>query len=234
MGLTRRAIIQSGMAGLFFMAAPALARSPVAVPEGPMVLRRIIQRDLSGGASIEVQREWRVSFTRTADLIVIDGEQISVEVLAPENLARLADMERNRQEDRFFPLTLSPTGLILGGDAKARSNPLAGAVEVARSLLVSSPLSMEMHQQNLAAIAAGGAALLETMPRDLFYPESGEQVVSETMALPDGAIGEFEQRFTASPNPSGGWLDKAERRIITRLGHSTQTSREIWDLRTAS
>lgn len=233
MGLTRRNTLQAGLASLLLGSAPALATRTIELPRGALVLRRRVQRNLSDGASIVVSREWLVEFQRRDDLIVVDGRQTAVDVSAPDNLASLAAMERDRDDHSLFPIMLSTAGLIIGGGRKEPLDPMAAAISAARAILQRTKDSMEVHRRNLAAIAAGGAALLDTIPRDLLYPEGGEQILRESIPLPDGTKGVFEQRYRATANPGGGWLDQAERLVATIVADTTSTSSENWDLKTA-
>ena len=42
--------------------------------------------------------------------------------------------------------------------------------------------------------------------------------------------GEFEITYEATPVAEGGWLERAERQVVTRVGGSERRARETWTL----
>jgi len=83
----------------------------------------------------------------------------------------------------------------------------------------------------LSQVRAAGTALLDRLPRDLFYPRSNGFADKRSINLPGGNVGEFEVHYSASPQPQSGLLDHAERQVVTRIDGTEQISTEQWDLR---
>ncbi|MEE1877772.1 hypothetical protein [Altererythrobacter litoralis] len=53
---------------------------------------------------------------------------------------------------------------------------------------------------------------------------------TRALALPDGTAGEFELAHAARTTPGATWLERAERRVTTRLAGSEKFSSETWSL----
>jgi hypothetical protein len=65
-------------------------------------------------------------------------------------------------------------------------------------------------------------------PTDLFSPARGESLESREVALPDGTRGSISVRIQGEGLVPGGLPQRVERTVLTDLGGSKRTSREIW------
>ena len=235
--ITRRGALGGVLGGAMAVAvggaAPAFAARVSAIPLRPMRLVRRIERHLRGGAIIEVTRDWQISFSRQAGGIAITGEQIAAKVNAPEALAALARIEETRSTDEMFPILLSSDGSIMTtGDYTQRSD-LVAAVQEAEAAIskraVSAPAKGQLRHY-LAQLQRSGGALLDRMPRDLFFPVNPPSRAVRPVSLPDGLMGEFEVTYTAHTAPGHDWLESAVREVVTRIGDSERRSTEVWSL----
>lgn len=227
---SRRTALRCGLAGLAVLTLPAQALASAALPTGSMLLRRRLERGLSDGKAITVERHWAVQFTAGARGITVSGEQVAVSVEAPEKLAQLAAIEEQRDTSNMFPILLSDSGEISGVGAIDDRSVVVEAVKVAEALITRAGGTAADHRQHLAAIQAAGAQLLETMPRDLLYPKNDAWEESRELPLPDGGSGEIAVRYQARSSDEAPWLDRAERVVTTRVAESSRTSREVWSL----
>lgn len=201
-----------------------------------MILSRRLVRNLHDGEQIIVDRNWEVQFKRNSRQVEIAGRQVSANVQAPANLKALADIEQSRRKDGMFPLVLSEAGLLVGGAPSNGRAAIADAVNAAKQMIAQSSLPLSdrtQSTQHLLQMQQAAARLIDTMPADLFFPSRPPVLDRQTISLPDGSIGEFEVRYEATSVPQGGWLDRAERRIVTRVGASERYSNEFWTLETA-
>lgn len=216
------------------MAGPLRAVSDLRFPSGPMHLWRQLTRDLHDGAQIIVERCWEIQFERKAGQLEVGGKQISCTVDAPAKLKALADIEQARREEGMFPLILSESGLIVsGGRERDDEALLAKAIAEARRMFAQSGQSLEREAQaarHLAQLQRASQPLLDTMPADLLFPTHRPIHRIEKVNLPNGSIGEFEWHYTAASVPETGWLDHAERQIITRTDGKERRSGETWKL----
>lgn len=102
-GTDRRSVLRLAAAALLVpiasAATGALAGSVgrFTPPAGPMLYTRRLERGLRDGASIVVSRRFSVEFRRQGDGYRVDGQQVGVDVSAPEALAEFARIERERQ-----------------------------------------------------------------------------------------------------------------------------------------
>jgi len=218
--------------GLF----PAVARAngSVAIPTSPMLLSRRIERSLKDGASLSVDRSWRVNFASRPQGISISGEQIEASVSAPETLAPLAAIEEGRSTDEMWPIMLSADGRIVRSGMSTREDDLAAAIEQAQQMISSRAIpasEQEAQMQYIAELAKAGSSLLARLPDDLFFPRLGPVRSVREVELPGGLTGEFEVSYSAVAASSGNWLARAEREVITRLGGSEQRAHEVWNMR---
>ena len=215
--------------------AAALAFRP---PAGPMLLSRTLRRDLADGKAVITTRRYRVSFTPNASGWRVDGELVGCEVDAPPALAMLAEIERKRRDEGLFPLTLDRNGLIVPASPPADS-PGQGRDSVEQAIgatlaqlkanppaaAVGAPIAGFLQQlQVLAAQAA-----LTRWPVTLFLPGS-ESRDERRFTLPDGSEGTVTAEVSNAPAPGLATMGRATRRVVTRIGEDSRTSREEWSL----
>lgn len=211
----------------------AFASSRLAMPDGPMRLTRRIERSLHGGASLVVERSWQVGFAQSARGIEVTGEQVEAVVKAPDNLAPLAAIEQSRITDGMWPIELSPEGRIMTAGKGVRSEDLSAAMREAEAMIARLNLSAAeegARLQTLAQFQRAGNSVLDTLPADLFYPTLGPMRQAREVELANGMNGEFVVTYEATPVTPGGWLDRAERRVVTRIGASERHAHELWAL----
>ncbi|SMQ68955.1 hypothetical protein SAMN06297468_1222 [Altererythrobacter xiamenensis] len=230
MNFSRRMALRCGLAGIFVAAGPAWAAGSTAYPAGPMQLGRRLERGLSDGEAIIVDRHWAVDFNGRGPGILIRGNQISVEVEAPAPLARIAQIEEQRDTSAMFPIELSADGQIVDAGDVDDSDEMAAAVQLAQSMIAHAGLDVSDHRRHLAAIEAAGTQLLDTMPRDLFFPRDTAWTDRRTLALPGGKTGVIAVRYEAERCVGAPWLARANRTVTTAVADTTRISRETWTL----
>ena len=211
-----------------------LAKSPLKLPGEPLKLSRSIQRSLDDGTSITVERAWQVTFARQGQGISISGEQLDCRVTAPAALDPLMEIEKSRSTQDMWPVLLNGSGLILAAGPGAREEDVTHALQTANRIIGNgrAPQSVVEAQMNyLGGLQHAGSSLLDRVPDDLFFPTGSPMRVIRSIDLPDGSIGEFELVYRATPSAEGGWLDHAERTVVTRLAGTVRTAREEWQLR---
>jgi hypothetical protein len=241
--ISRRGLLGASVIGGLGLVVPAFARSGLAPPTGSWGLSRIIERELGDGSFITVQRDWKLSFVQIGQGVQINGHQTGVDVAAPERLAALAQLEKERIVGDLFPLTLSSAGLIeaaAAGSAEAGSAAGESADQQVRRAVVIAEQMFQARDVNLAQqeqarmfmnqLQNTAQPLLETLPPDLLYPRGGTSEAIQSVNLPNGEQGEFKLEYSARAQPNSGWLDQAERLITTTIGSSSRTSRESWRL----
>lgn len=207
----------------------AASEGRVSFPDSPITLTRELERSLGGGAAVTVARTWECRFNPMSGGATIDARQIEVSVEAPPALAALAKIERSREVTCLFPMELDMSGAIVGwadGDTD-----LQRAVEEAARAIDLKALEQSAEtdaKRYVAEIGKKAAALVSQVPRDLFFPQTGERSELRTLDLPGGGKGSYEVTISATARASDGLLDKSERRIVTRVGGSERVSRETW------
>ena len=218
----------------------SMAQTATLLPKGAQILTRRLSRSLSDGNQIKVTRSWQVEFARADQSmpgqIAITGTQTSSEVEAPPSLNQLATIERQRPTDDMWPIMLTPSGLILAAGRPMRQQDIEAALDMAQKVMAA-----RMGQQNAANMVATfaeqlqrtGRSLLDRLPDDLFFPIVGPIRSARKIDLPGGETGEFEVTYEAVAVAGKGWLDRAERRITTRLAGTEQSAHEQWSLRQA-
>ncbi len=230
-GLSRRGIMRGMIgAGALTMAPYAgLAAARVSFPSHTMQLTRILKRELHDGNFLTVERQWRVSFAAMASGIRVTGEQMSAEVDAPAKIASLARIEEARIDNSLFPLDLSDEGLIISGGSEAETQSFAQAFTEAEQLLANDlAANKALAMRHIAQMQAAVQPLFNILPQDFFFPKGSNESAVRQVALPDGSHGEFDWSYTASHAAGHAWLERAERRIITRIGASSRMSSESW------
>ena len=238
-GISRRAVLSGGFAGVFGVlatgwAAPGWAALALQIPLGPMRLSRTLVRNLSGGKKIEVRRAWRIAFESQGHGIAITGQQIDAQVVAPKKLEPIAAIERSRSTDNKFPIMIDQSGLIISAGEAELASDVDHAIEVAEQIAAKNGGSMAQRQQLRAALSqvqAAGTTLLDRLPRDLFFPRNNGFADKRSISLPDGSSGEFEVNYSVTTQPRSGLLDEAMRQVVTRIGDTEQVSSERWELR---
>lgn len=212
-------------------AAPA---SPLRLPDTALRLGRVLVRGLGDDAVITVRRSWEVRFDRQARGIVVTGRQIAAEVDAPQHLAELVRIERDRDASGMFPVMLSDDGLILTpGAALGPTDEVASALRAAEALIARQPVpegEREQYRFYLAQVHAAGANLLDTLPPDLFFPAGAPVERDDIIALPGGLSGHFALRYGAQPQADAPWLRQADRRVVTKVQGLERSARETWTL----
>ena len=219
---------------LELLSSTALAQNALTLPTDPMMLTRRLERSLIDGGALVVARTWQVQFNRTAQGIAISGQQVDVDVSAPQALTALAEVESSRSTDELWPIMLSDDGSIMAGGAGSTDDELAHAIEVAREIIQNRPLSASEEESQMAYLTdlqTAGATVLNTMPRDLFFPRGEPFRSFRTLELPNGLIGEFEVSYEAQSAGEDRWLRSAARQIITRVGTNEQRALEEWTMR---
>ena len=221
--------------GLSIAFAPSLAKAQdrLPVPGRPLKLSRRFERSLLDGEQIRVDRTWRVTFLRQGQGIAISGVQIGVKVECPPSLAQLALIEEARSTEEMWPILLDQNGLILAAGGGVNPQDISAAIEVAQQMLSrdrSGQPSQAVQARFLADLQKAGTSLLEQLPEDLFYPRVGPVRAVRSVELPDGSTGEFEVSYDAQASPETGWLARAERQVISRIGSSERMAREVWQL----
>lgn len=217
------------------IAAPAtlFAEEAVALPTGDMVLKRVLERTLSDGNSIIVERQWIVRFDRTDDGIAILGRQLSARVDAPPSLKEFAELEERRSTSAMFPILLDAQGKIVSAgrpaDGGLRQTAYTAATEALASTLEDAAL-LANARAGLENIQKSGENWLTMMPQDLFYPEEQGSHMAKDLALDGGLKGNFRLDYDAKTSESGAWLSKAERHVTTEIGGERKVSRESWTL----
>lgn len=233
-GVSRRTVLGGTCAGLASIAAPGWAASELQLPQGPMLLSRALTRGLSDGKKIEVRRIWRIEFARHAVGISVTGQQIKAEVFAPQALEPIAAIERSRSTNSKFPILIDHSGLIISAGEAELASDIDRAIEVAEEMAVKNGASMSERQQLGAALSrvrAAGTAVLDRLPRDLFFPRNSGFTDKRSISLPGGGVGEFEVRYSDTTQPQSGLLEQADRQVVTRIAGSEQVSIEHWELR---
>lgn len=234
--LTRRGalgLLGAGMAtGLV---TPACAASPLAPPQTPMLFRRSMMRDAGRGITITVTRGFEIRFVPLASGYRLEGSQVYAEVDAPEELAQIAELERNRIETTVFPVLLDARGLVLDSSGpEPRPTPeLDQAVELALARfreIGADETTIADAQTFFQWLQQAGGTIGAEMPPELFVPPPEPQQVIRTIELPGGLTGTIETRFGGTVTPETGLMRTAERAIVTRVEGTSQQSLESWSL----
>ncbi|MXO60462.1 hypothetical protein GRI89_13030 [Altererythrobacter salegens] len=210
-------------------ASPGGFRPPVT----PLRYTRRIVRELAGGYSFAATRSFAVTFASRGSGFVLDGSQIAVDVSAPERIAALAEIERQRIETGLFPIVLDAGGMIAGGPEQRLSAELDRAVAEARRLLADKERDegeQAAAEQFVQMVHRVGIGLGAQLPRDLFAPAEGERVDRQAIALPNDESGEVTVTFSAESDPFTRLMRRAQRDIVTTVEGDSRTTREDWTL----
>jgi len=197
-----------------------------------MLYTRRIEQSLPNDAHFTVSRTFAIRFREEVGGYRVEGEQVAVEVDAPESLAAFAEMERERHEQALFPLLLSHDGLIEGGDPPDGAAPDRAVQEVLHRIAeLPLPADDQAELGRFArAVHANAAALLTQLPRDLFAPAEEESRHRQTLALPGGDEGNVTVAFAAETEPATGLMRSARREVVTEFGGNRRRTLESWTL----
>ncbi len=235
--ITRRSVLGGAMAGALFgvtaAPAPLWAAKSIRIPAGPMRLIRRLERGMRGGVVLVVEREWQVEFAVRVSGFAISGEQTAAAVDAPSALASLAQIERTRSTAGMFPILLEPDGTIAATGQYTQASDVGAAVKKAEAIIADRAIPGEaktLQMRYLAQLQRATSSLLKQLPGDLFFPSAPPSHAVRPVALPDGLQGEFEVSYEARHAPDRPWLERAERRVVTRIGQSERRSREVWTM----
>ena len=236
----RRAVLRLA-AG--FALAPALAVRAAAhegggavfqPPGEPLRYTRRLVRELRGGYRFAVTRSFAVRFAPLpAGGYAVDGEQVSVEVAAPERMAPFSELERRRIETGVFPLRLDRRGIIEHGPGLQRSPVFEEAVAEALRMVAAPPVSPAEQAEAEAFIQRlhqAGVSLAAHLPADLFAPVGHSRTDHQTVEGPGRDMGELEVVFTAEADPHTGLMVRARRDIVTTIEGDRRACEEDWTL----
>ena len=217
------------------IAAPATltAEEAVALPTGDMVLTRVLERSLTDGKSIIVERQWIVRFDRTETGIAILGRQLSARVDAPPSLRQFAELEERRSTSAMFPVLLDAQGRIVSAGRPADGNLRQAAYATATDALASTfkdTAGLADARAGLAHLQKSSENWLTQLPQDLFYPAAQGSHMAKDLALDGGLKGSFTLDYDAKASADGAWLSRAERQVTTEIGGQRKVSRESWTL----
>jgi hypothetical protein len=202
-------------------------------PLGPMTFTRRLERGLAGGANLVVARSFAVRFGAAVGGWTITGEQVDVAVEAPERIAALAAIERQRKETGLFPLTLDRSGMIVGAPDAPRTKEVDQALALVRSELAKRNLAADErreYERFVRAVHDAGAKMSSALPADLFAPRERTTHAQRELALPGGGAGTIEISFTAEVDPATGVMRQARRDIVTAIADDRRLTREDWSL----
>ena len=215
------------------VSAAARAAGPFAPPAGPMLYTRRLERELAGGARFTVSRSFAVRFVPGADGFRVDGEQVSVAVDAPEPLAALARLERERVETALFPLQLDSAGAIRGSSHVTHSEQLDEAVREVTARIAQarhSAAERDALRAFVETVHRSAGELVTELPRDLFAPGDVPREESRAIVLPGGELGQVRVTFAAARDPATGLMREARREVVTEVAGDVRHAVESWSL----
>ena len=238
--MKRSALMLAGVAALtplvmaqaHFAAAAAEVPRTFSPPTTPMMLSRMVIRELADGKQIVVKRSFRVQFVPTIDGFVLTGTPIAVSVEVPPVLARLGELERQRSDQGPFPLTIDRAGMIhaeAGTSDDRQANQQAR--QAATGMIETAPLPGETKHDAIQVLGTMTAQPRSSpWPTDLFATHNGERRQHRSVALGDGLTGEVEVLLRVEKWLPCGMPARFERIITTQLAGTRKVSREVWSL----
>lgn len=243
--MTARAILLAGLAAMLPpLACPAWAsdgtitgETSFTPPQTQQVLTRTLWRSLPDGKQIVVRRRYAVRFAASADGYRLEGRQLDVTVEAPEPLAALAAIERQRIDDDMFPLRLDARGRIASamtpakpGDASSgtAAAPVAAALALSRGMVRASTLPAASQNEAILQLERMAAMAGGQWPADLFSPAGHDRRERLEIPLPNGGTGVVEIALHFVHGQSDQAPSTVERTITTRFEGVVRTSREEW------
>jgi hypothetical protein len=171
-----------------------------------------------------------VRFVPEAAGFRVDGEQVDVEVDAPEPLAALARLERERVETALFPLQLDPAGAIRGASPAAQAS--SSTRRCARSCAGSSGGAPAAEREALRAfvdaVHRSAGELVTELPRDLFARRRPARGQPRDRAA-GRRTGQVRMTFAARARP-GHRADARARRELSPKSRATSRTVESWSL----
>lgn len=213
-----------------FCAALPLSSAAVAkagaLPAG-FTLRRVLEREMAGGALLVVDRRWQCRKESAAEGPAVTGFQTACEVHAPPALAALAEIEKRRTVTGFLPLVLDSEGRIVGapaGQAAELEAVMAAAVKAMAGAAGPGDKAF------LAALGRTSAEAVSQVPADLFFPAPAPRRFSRDLALPEGGSGTLEVAFEARTDPASGLLLASTREVVTSAAGLRRRASESWSL----
>jgi len=219
---------------------PVAARSRALAPAGhfdpphePMRYTRRLERSLADGASLAVSRSFAVRFLHAGPGFRVEGEQVAVEVAAPDKLAEFARIERERREEGLFPLSLDGNGQLVEAARPPLSAQLDAAVREAMAEIERRPREPAERaelRRFVGAIRQSAGRLTTELPSDLFAPSAPERRETRAVPLPGGGAGQVTVTFTAAADPATGLMREAAREIVTELAGDRRLTIERWQL----
>lgn len=215
------------------VSAAARTAGRFAPPAGPMLYTRRLDRELAGGARFTVSRSFAVRFVPEANGFRVDGEQVSVAVDAPEPLAALARLERERVETALFPLQLDSGGAISGSSRFTQGEQLDEAVREVTARIEQAAHTAAERQAMRAfvdAVHRSAGELVTELPRDLFAPGDVPREESRAIMLPGGETGQVRMTFAAARDPATGLMREARREVVTEVAGDIRRTVESWSL----
>lgn len=234
--MTIRAILLAGIAAVAPAAvAQAAPPAPALVafkpPEGPVMISRTVVRSLVDGKEVRATRRYLVWFRAEASGWRLEGELRDVTVEVPPSLEQFAELERNRAEPGFFPIRLDAAGRLLPrsdppvGDGSRAKAVALGEMMIAGALMSPSARNQANTMLTQVVMAGNGGT---AWPIDVFSPARAESLESREIAMPDGTRGSINVSIRGEGLVPGGLPQRVERTVLTDLGGSKRTSREIW------
>lgn len=208
-------------------------REEIDPPRHPLVYSRTLMRELPRGEHFAVTRRFSVRFMPTASGFVVEGEQLSAAVDAPDELTRFAEFEEARVEAGIFPLMLDSAGHIVSGASGRHSEEVEQALKAVAERLRTSrydPQDLASIEALVESVHRAGASLTTQLPHDLFAPSEAERQRREEVALPWGETGLVTSIFAAERDPATGLMRRARREVITELPNSRRSTMEQWRL----
>ena len=240
MSLTdRRTFVHIALASALVPAWAAQARAAsggpgaFSPPPGPMRYRRVLRRDMGGGHTFLTERGFDIRFESAPGGFAVVGQQVSVRVEAPSQLADFARLEERRVETGLFPLELDAGGQIVGGAQASECEQFEAAYRQALAELAQQRLPEPEHAQLRAfvgALHAAGGTVVTELPADLFAPAEGNRADERTVPVPGGQSGQVRVEFAAQTDPSTGLMREARRAVLTVLGEDRRQTLESWSL----
>jgi len=216
--------------GLFGASRAHASTLPLA---GDWILSRLIERQLSDGNFISVARSWGVQFRAKIGGYEAVGNQLSVDVKAPEKLAELVRLEEHRVSN-LLPIEMTSRGMIHSAGTASSGDDLAQAVGLAKEILAeagASETKQSQAKQFLNQLQSAAHPLLDNLPPDLFFPSDEKVEKTDTVQLPDGTYGRFHLEYWGKTQDGSSLLHTAQRIITTTIGQSSRISREVWTLK---
>ncbi|GAA0265999.1 hypothetical protein GCM10009127_01740 [Alteraurantiacibacter aestuarii] len=195
-----------------------------------MVYTRKLQRQMVGGAMLEVTRNFNVHFEPFGAGYRLEGTQLSASVAAPSRIAEFARLEEQRVETGVFPLLLDRMGQIVDGAGPHESHEIEEALAgLNREYERNGPDGQELDLL-VEALHQAGARMTSQLPRDIFAPVETTREQQQEIALPWGESGAVTTRFVAVCDPQTGLMHEASREVVTDLAGDQRRTVESWRL----